>query len=78
VLYDRRGFGIAGPEPLSLREIVAYLDLLGIENGELRLEIAEQLVALDRAWLSARYSKTSGGERGSRNTTTDRIGTSSR
>lgn len=50
-LTQTRASGPGGPQPISLGEIKAYLDLFGPDDPEARAERVDLIQAMDRVWL---------------------------
>lgn len=58
VLSKSRGAGMDGPSPLSIRDIIAYSDFLGVSGASQKRRFVRAVQAMDRAYLEFDRGRT--------------------
>jgi hypothetical protein len=56
-LSSSRQMGFAGPQPISLAEVLAYSDFRGIEDADERDELLHHVQRLDQIYLADHAAK---------------------
>lgn len=64
MLSSSRQWGMSAPQPISLREMLSYLDFQGIDDLDERSEFIHLCLFLDRRFMADALARSKPGEKG--------------